>query len=358
MKINFIVPGIGNSGGINVLNQYINMMKNDSTVDVVAYANIKGNNMHRYNLEVLNYIHQIYMTIKTIIFVILNDTEDIHWVWDISGRHIREADATIATTWISAYQVAELPSKCGEKFYFIQDFETWDNEYYGLRSYQLPLKKIVISSWINKKLFNTLGIGPFPIVFNGLDTTKFNNYRKKLNKNLKILMLNHTLKKKGVKNGIKIFNYLHAKYPEFKFKMFGMCSDKGLPDYIEYHQNPTFSELRKLYKTSDIFIYPSLEEGWGLTPLEAMACKCAVVGTNTGFVLDVGKNRINMMVSQPDDVEHMINNIEYLINNRNELRKISENGNRTVQKLNWNHSYNRLLKVVKNYDVENKQNKF
>lgn len=353
MKINFVVPGIGNSGGINVLNRYIKMMQNDSNIDVVAYANIKGNNMHRYNSNFMNHLHQLYMTIKTLFLVIIKDTGSVHWVWDISGKYIREADATVASTWTSAYQVAKLPSKCGEKFYFIQDFETWDNKYYGLRSYQLPLKKIVISTWINKKLFNALKIGPFPIIFNGLDISKFNNPSKKFNDNLSFLMLNHTLSKKGVKNGIRVFNYLHAKYPNFKFRMFGMCSGGNLPKYIDYYRNPTFKELRKLYRTSDIFVYPSLEEGWGLTPLEAMACKCAVVGTDTGFVLDIGKNGRNMMTSRPGDNKQMVKNIEYLINNRDKLKEISKNGYDEVQKLNWNNSYNKLLKVLENYNGKN-----
>lgn len=353
MKINFVVPGIGNSGGINVLNQYIKMMQDDSNIDVIAYACIKGSNMHRYSNNFINRLHQIYMTIKTALFVMTNDTGNVHWVWNISGKYIRKADVIVASNWVSAYQVAKLPLKCGEKFYFIQDFETWDNRYYGLNSYQLPLKKIVISSWINKKLFETLKMGPFPMVFNGLDTVEFSNPSKKVNTDLTFLMLNHTLEKKGVKNGISIFNYLHKKYPEFKFEMFGMCSGKDLPSYINYYRDPTSEKLCRLYKNSDIFIYPSLEEGWGLTPLEAMACKCAVVGTNTGFVLDIGKNKNNMMISQPGDNRQMIDNIEYLIKNRDTLKRISENGNKAVQRLNWSQSYKRLLSVMENYNDEN-----
>ena len=94
-----------------------------------------------------------------------------------------------------------------------------------------------------------------------------------------------------------------------------------MPEYIDYIQNPSQDLIVKMYSTSDIFIFPSLEEGWGLTPLEAMACECAVVATRTGFVLDLGKHEDNMMISNPGDIEDMVNNIEKLINDTKLLKK-------------------------------------
>ena len=39
-----------------------------------------------------------------------------------------------------------------------------------------------------------------------------------------------------------------------------------------------------------------------MTPLEAMASKCAVVGTKTGCMLDIGLDRDNALLCEPGDV--------------------------------------------------------
>ena len=125
-----------------------------------------------------------------------------------------------------------------------------------------------------------------------------------------------------------------------------MCSSEGLPEYVEYYQNPVPEFLVKLYCEADIFIFPSLEEGWGLTPLEAMACKCAVVGTNTGFVLDIGRDRYNMLISDAGDIDAMANNICNLISDHRLLKNISEMGYTTVKQLEWKRSVLKLKDLL------------
>ena len=95
-----------------------------------------------------------------------------------------------------------------------------------------------------------------------------------------------------------------------------------------------------------IFIFPSIEEGWGLTPLEAMACGCVVVGTNTGFVQDIGLNKINMMISEPQNVYEMIKNIDYLLQNPFEVEKIRKNAYKLIMKLDWKNSVNKFEDII------------
>lgn len=157
----------------------------------------------------------------------------------------------------------------------------------------MPLNKIVVSSWINQKLKQNLGIGPYPIVYNGLDTEIYHhvNIDKDTN-NIYFLMLNHTLPKKGVAEGIKAFEKIREKYPNSKLRMFGFCDSSNVPSYVEYHQNPTKAELVNMYSESDVFIFPSLEEGWGLTPFGGnWLATVLVVGTNVGFVQDIGVHK-------------------------------------------------------------------
>lgn len=346
MKINFVLPSIGVSGGINVIYKYVDLLTSRGH-DVYVYKEYQASNMHRYELNFINKIHQIYCTSKALIERKRWQHKEDRFVYKLTDKSVRNADVIIATAWTTAYEVSKLSIEKGEKFYFIQDYEVWDNAYWVKKTYQLPLQKIVISTYINNCLKRDLGIGPFPIVFNGLDIDIYHHVDVYRDEGIiNFLMLNHTLSKKGVKNGIKVFENIKKEYPNAKFRMFGNCEKNNLPEYVEYYQNPSQRKLVELYSMSDIFVFPSIEEGWGLTPLEAMACGCIVVGTNTGFALDLGLNEINMMVSPVNDIGKMISNINKVLNDKELAEKIRNNGLKTIKSLKWAESVIKLESIL------------
>lgn len=350
MKINFLLPTIGDSGGMKVVCRYAEMLHKLGH-DVVIYRSIKSPNLRRYRNPVRNLIHVGYCSAKSVVVSLKKRRTspfDRYVSW-FCNRTIRDADVVIATSWPTAYAVNRLDRSKGKKFYFIQDFEIWDNQRYGMNSYKLPLNKIVISTWINHQLKEKLNLGPFPVVPNGVDISEFHNSNKTyhhVNGEIRCFMLNHHLKKKGVEEGLKAFELAREQYPQLTIRMFGMGDGSNLPPYVSYTQNPSRRELIDLYCTSDIFLFPSLEEGWGLTPVEAMACKCAVCGTNTGFVLDVGKDHENMLISEPGNIEELADNLCELCADRKLLMKLSENAAVCAQSLSWEESLSKMSRVL------------
>ncbi len=344
MVINFLLPMIGDSGGMRVIYKYSELLTLKGH-DVVIYRSIKASNMHRYKLPFVNTIHRIYCSIKALLKIDYKESKYDKIVRSFTNSKIRNADVSVATSWPTAYALDRLNSNKGKKFYFVQDYEIWDNQKYVNNSYKLNLNKIVISTWINQQLKNNLGIGPFPIIYNGIDLTNFYSGEKKYAKKgemIKCLMLNHHLKRKGVQEGIAAFELAKKVYNQLELTMFGLDSGESLPNYIHYMENPSPIELKRLYIQADIFIFPSLSEGWGLTPIEAMAYKCAVVGSKTGFVLDIGEHRENMMIAEPGDFMGIAQYIVELCNDFELRMKISEAGNLTVKKLDWEKSVNKL----------------
>lgn len=352
MKISFVLPSIGTSGGIDVVYKYVELLSQRGH-DVCVYKEFQASNMHRYGAELKNIAHQIYCTSKAIFQQKRwHHKEDI-FVYKLTNESVRDADAIIATAWPTAYKVATLSESKGKKYYFVQDYEIWDNIDLVKESYKLPLKKIVISSWINNCLKRDLEIGPFPVVYNGLDFEIYHHVDVIKEEGIfNFLMLNHTLSKKGVDNGIKVFEEIKKRYNNCKLRMFGMCDDGNLPACVDYYQNPSKQKLVELYSEADIFIFPSLEEGWGLTPLEAMACGCVVVGTNVGFVLDLGKHRENMMISEPGDIGGMVENIEEILNDSVLAENIKNNMECDIRKLNWSLAVEKLEGILLNKSVK------
>ena len=55
------------------------------------------------------------------------------------------------------------------------------------------------------------------------------------------------------------------------------------------------ADLPNLYRAADVFVYPSLFEGFGLPPVEAMACGCPVISSGCGSLAEVVGNAAAMV---------------------------------------------------------------
>ncbi len=343
MIINIVIPGVGLTGGIQVVFTYAEYLKKHGH-DVMFYTPLKAYDVKNSNNELKNSIHVITNTIKRIWrykiikkYKTISYDVEVNPVLLINDSTIRDADITIATAWPTAYSVNKLVKNKGIKIYFVQGYEVWNNEILGKKSYTLDLHKITISKWINDQLTNQLGGSGFPVVFDGIDLERF-NANKKINEdgsNFHFLMLYNDLPNKGVSDGLVAFENVKKEYPNIKLSMFGMKTNPNLPPYVEYFNNPSKDEIKYLYESADVFIFPSLEEGWGLTPLEAMASSCAVVGYNTGCMIDIGVDNENVLLSLPGDVNMLKQNIRKLIENPILAQKIAQNGHITVQQFSW-----------------------
>jgi glycosyltransferase involved in cell wall biosynthesis len=61
----------------------------------------------------------------------------------------------------------------------------------------------------------------------------------------------------------------------------------ALPDGVETRGGVSTDELVALYRRASALVFPSLYEGFGLPPVEAMACGCPVATSNAGSLPEV-----------------------------------------------------------------------
>ncbi|GKU31661.1 glycosyltransferase family 4 protein [Clostridium folliculivorans] len=119
----------------------------------------------------------------------------------------------------------------------------------------------------------------------------------------------------------------------------------GLQDKIQFIGFVDDDDLSGLYNLAEVFIFPSLYEGFGLPPLEAMACGCPTIVSNTSSLPEVvGDNAIKI---EPKDHKALADGIKMLL--RDELKRelIIEGGIRRAKEFSWTKTANETIKIYK-----------
>ncbi len=102
-------------------------------------------------------------------------------------------------------------------------------------------------------------------------------------------------------------------------------------------------DLHKLYNCADIFIYPSLYEGFGFPPLEAMACGIPVITSNTSSFPEVVDDA-GIMVD-PDDVNSLCEALYNVLKDKELWHRMSEKGLERVKLFSWKETARKMLEI-------------
>lgn len=104
-------------------------------------------------------------------------------------------------------------------------------------------------------------------------------------------------------------------------------------------------DLPALYNLADLFVFPSFYEGFGLPPLEAMACGTPVVTSNTSSLLEVVGD--GALLVPPRDVEALAEAMEKVIGDPSLQEELRSKGLERAKRFRWGEAAKRLLAIYK-----------
>lgn len=133
--------------------------------------------------------------------------------------------------------------------------------------------------------------------------------------NIKLIIIGDGEQRKSLEN---LINDLHV---EEKVSLLGYLEHSKLPDYLG---------------AADVFCRPSVNEGFGISFIESMACRIPTIGTSVGGITDIIINGKNGILVPPENVEILTKALKRVVKDKHLSRSIAEQGLQTVkEKFTW-----------------------
>lgn len=102
-------------------------------------------------------------------------------------------------------------------------------------------------------------------------------------------------------------------------------------------------ELITLYSMADVFAFPSFFEGFGIPPLEAMACGAPVITSNTSSLPEVVGDAALQV--DPHDIDALADSILRLLHDESLREELRQKGYEQVKHYTWDASARKMLTI-------------
>ncbi|GAB3329576.1 glycosyltransferase family 1 protein [Larkinella ripae] len=162
--------------------------------------------------------------------------------------------------------------------------------------------------------------------------------------------------RKNFKGLIQAFQL--AKFQDTKLVIVGAAhkvfADTGLKEMIEHDPSIIFTgylsdeQLVNLYQHALFFAYPSYFEGFGIPPLEAMACGCPTLVSDTTSLPEVCADA--SVYVDPYDIGSIRDGLVKLYSDESLRNTLVEKGRERVERFNWQQSAKKLAGIITGLD--------
>jgi glycosyltransferase involved in cell wall biosynthesis len=204
---------------------------------------------------------------------------------------------------------------------------------------------ITVAEWVRLSLIRDIPDFIVHVIQNGVDLDKFKPVKKKQkNDRIHLLNIGRFVPHKGHVYLLEAIKRLSSRsdivlhlvgYGPLLPKMMKLSNKLGIKKQVIFHGYVPDEELLELYSKSDVFILPSIYEGFPVAILEAMAMALPIVSTNIPAIKGI-LDRNNAIIVKPANSTSLAYGIERVIGDE-KLRKRLSNIVRyeAVRKFDW-----------------------
>lgn len=202
--------------------------------------------------------------------------------------------------------------------------------------------KILEDEILKRIQFNNIFVSPSggipDFFYDDLDSSKIVK-----SKNVRFLYISSLIESKGIYTLLDSAKQLYLKNGiELDLTIFGSGNTDLLKTKIQELNNTKYlgvadnENLPYIFKDFDVFVFPTKRESLGLIGLEALACGIPVIASDIPSINSYIKHNFNGLLFELESSLDLMKNIEFILNNPNEYKKLQSNTRNSV--LNYKQS--------------------
>ena len=200
----------------------------------------------------------------------------------------------------------------------------------------------------------TILLGIDPLYFEKENPEYLNQIKKKYGLDSKKIILTNSVhsRRKNLPLLIKAFTNIQASFKDAVLVIYGAIDKSRLVikssrsilvlGYLDQ------KESRALYQLSDIFIYPSLYEGFGLPILEAMASNCLVLASKIPSLEEIVTDQ--SLLFNPASPDQISERIEYYLKiNDGEKQAVLNTFPKILENYSWEKTARKMINIFNSF---------
>jgi glycosyltransferase involved in cell wall biosynthesis len=208
---------------------------------------------------------------------------------------------------------------------------------------------ICLSEWAKESLVkNNIPLHKIHVANLGFDPDKFKAKESyTIGEKLKILFVGTLTKRKGIDLLLKISDELSHMV---ELTLVGPLADakeliNAQKESFTIHRSVNHDQLSRLYRDSDLFVFPSYVDSWAMVVIEAMASGLPVIVSGNTGAKDAVKNNSGFVIPA-GDFKSLKEKISFMYNNRNLLEEMGKNARKESLDYTWNSYHFKINKII------------
>jgi len=195
------------------------------------------------------------------------------------------------------------------------------------------------------------------VIYNGIDHSTYKPYPQRMLDEPFIIYVGSERPRKNLNRLLEAFAIIKNDFPELRLIKIGEPGrydvfhsntiDKlgklGIKDSVLFVEYVSDVYLAHYYSCAEMLVYPSLYEGFGLPPLEAMACGCPVVTSNTSSLPEVVGDA-GILVN-PYDMTELAQAMKRVLSDKNLRDEMKNKGLQRAGRFCWDKTSEQTMAV-------------
>ncbi|MFH5773789.1 glycosyltransferase family 4 protein [Paracoccus sp. NGMCC 1.201697] len=349
-RITFLMPQLSLNGGIRVIGEYGRELTRQGH-DVAFVAREPQQPRLRDILRGRAFRRRSGEDLSDYFFDVADRLRTFPARRKLRASDLPDADFLVCSWWETVEWAAPMPASKGRLAHLMQGYEMfpWVPRDRVARTYEADTIKVAVSRWIADMVETNHGRTADAVIHNAVDAARFAFRPTRENDCLTLGMVYSQPSIKNSDLAFPLLDLLDARGIKAKLVVFG--TDQPADEHLSradtvFHRRPDQSRIPSIYQGCDLWLFPSLEEGFGLPLIEAMACGTPVVSGIAGVAPELVRDAVNGYLCDPTPDSFAAAITRYMDLSPAARQEMSRAAHQTVANWSWADAAGQFIRTL------------